>query len=162
MPTPIIDGDSHFMEPFDLFELHIDPKFKDRCLKLSRDPGTGERGLVVDNEPMMLIDVEELLGALVAYSQKEEGKDLNSFDRYLIENSQWQLATSGGGPVIDDPRATTSVLEYREFLWAAALNLPPPPFVGDAAEARIRITAVSWAGGVPTPGSSHEFDILYY
>ena len=87
---PIIDGDSHFMEPFDLFELHIDPKFKDRCVKLSRDAGTGERGLIVDNQPMLLIDVEELLGALVAYSQKEEGKDLNSFDRYLIENSQWQ------------------------------------------------------------------------
>lgn len=86
----IIDGDSHFMEPLDLFERHIDPKFKERCVRLGRDAGTGDRTLIVDGSPMLLIDVEELLGALVAYSQKEEGKDLNSFDRYLVENDRWQ------------------------------------------------------------------------
>ncbi len=87
---PIIDGDSHFMEPFDLFERHIDPAFRERCVRVTRDAGSGERALLVDNKPMLLVDVEELLGALVGYGQKEQGEDLSSFDRYLIENDQWQ------------------------------------------------------------------------
>ena len=85
-----VDGDSHFMEPFDLFERYTDPAFRERCVRVERDAGTGERALLVDGKPMLLLDVEELLGALVGYGQKEVGKDLSSFDRYLIENDQWQ------------------------------------------------------------------------
>ncbi len=31
----VVDGDSHFMEPLDLFERYIDPAFRDRTLKLA-------------------------------------------------------------------------------------------------------------------------------
>ena len=47
-----IDADSHFMEPLDLFERYIDPKFRDRAYKVEKDPTTGKRRLVVDNKPL--------------------------------------------------------------------------------------------------------------
>lgn len=87
---PIVDGDSHFMEPFDLFERHCDPSFRERVCRVGMDPGTGERTLLVDGQPMLLLDVEELLGALVGYGQKEAGKRLDTFDRYAEENPAWQ------------------------------------------------------------------------
>ena len=37
----IIDADSHFMEPLDLWERYIDPKFREQCLRFERD---GENG----------------------------------------------------------------------------------------------------------------------
>jgi predicted TIM-barrel fold metal-dependent hydrolase len=87
---PIIDGDSHFMEPFDLFERYCDPAYRQRVCRIGKDSATGERMLLVDERPMSLLDVEELLGALVGYGQKEAGRDLNSFDRYAEENLAWQ------------------------------------------------------------------------
>ncbi len=89
---PVIDGDSHFMEPLDLFERYVEPAYRDRCFRVEHG-ADGERKLLVDGRPMRLIDSEELLGALVAYGQKEDGKDLSSFDRYLLENERWQDMT---------------------------------------------------------------------
>ena len=86
----IIDGDSHFMEPLDLWERYLDPAFRGREVRAEVDPESGARRLIVDEGPMMLTDVEVLLGALVGYGQKEEGGDLSSFDRYLAENPRWQ------------------------------------------------------------------------
>jgi predicted TIM-barrel fold metal-dependent hydrolase len=85
-----IDGDSHFSEPLDLFERYTDPPYRDRTVRVARDSTTGKRALVVDGKPMLLVDVEELLGALVAYGQKEAGGNLGTFDRYLIESGRWQ------------------------------------------------------------------------
>ncbi len=85
-----IDGDSHFAEPLDLFERYTEPRFRDRTVRVERDSTTGQRALIVDGKPMVLVDVEELLGALVAYGQKESGADLGTFDRYLIESGRWQ------------------------------------------------------------------------
>ena len=85
-----IDGDSHFAEPLDLFERYTEPRFRDRTVRVERDSTTGQRALIVDGKPMVLVDVEELLGALVAYGQKESGADLGTFDRYLIESGKWQ------------------------------------------------------------------------
>ena len=85
-----IDGDSHFSEPLDLFERYTDPRYRDRTVRVARSSTTGERSLIVDGKPMILVDVEELLGALVGYGQKESGADLGTFDRYLIESARWQ------------------------------------------------------------------------
>jgi hypothetical protein len=85
-----IDADSHFMEPLDLFERYIDPKFRDRAYKVERDSTTGQHRLVVDNKPLQLLDVEELLSAVVGYGQKETGHDLSNFDRDLPYSVDWQ------------------------------------------------------------------------
>ena len=85
-----IDADSHFMEPLDLFERYIDPKFRDRAYKVEKDSTTGKRRLVVDHKPLQLLDVEELLSAVVGYGQKETGHDLSNFDRQLPYSADWQ------------------------------------------------------------------------
>ena len=85
-----IDADSHFMEPLDLFERYIDPKFRERAYKVEKDSTTGKRRLVVDNKPLQLLDVEELLSAIVGYGQKETGHDLTNFDRELPYSADWQ------------------------------------------------------------------------
>src|SRR6476659_703163 len=86
----VVDGDSHFMEPLDLYERHIDPVFRDRAVKIANDPGTGKRVMLCDNRPLKLRDVDELLGLLSGYGQKEEGATISSFDRYIAYSAQWQ------------------------------------------------------------------------
>lgn len=86
----IIDGDSHFMEPLDLWERYVEPAFRERAVRVAADPDSRERVLLVDGSPMLRRDAGVLLGALVGYGQKEAGRDLASFDRYLAENPRWQ------------------------------------------------------------------------
>jgi predicted TIM-barrel fold metal-dependent hydrolase len=86
----IIDGDSHFMEPLDLFERYIDPSFRDKAMRVEKDPSTAAPTLVVDGRPLRMLNVEELLAAVVGYGQKEEGRDLRDFDRALTYVAEWQ------------------------------------------------------------------------
>jgi uncharacterized protein len=86
----VIDGDAHFIEPLDLFEQFIDPAYRDRCFRAVNDSTTGITTLIVDNKPLKIFDVEEFLGAVVAYGQKEGGQNLSNFDRYLFHTPEWQ------------------------------------------------------------------------
>jgi hypothetical protein len=86
----IIDGDSHFMEPLDLFERYIDPQFRDKAMRVAKDLATGEPALVVDGRQLRMLNVEELLAAVVGYGQKEAGHDLRDFDRALTYTADWQ------------------------------------------------------------------------
>jgi uncharacterized protein len=86
----IIDGDSHFIEPIDLYERHVDPSMRDRAIKLARDPASGKRAMLVDQRPMKLRDVEEVLGLLAGYGQKEAGLTMSNFDRYAAFSAEWQ------------------------------------------------------------------------
>ncbi len=88
--TVVVDGDSHFMEPLDLYERYIDPPLRDRTVRMGLDPAAGKRVLLVDNKPMKLRDVEEVLGLLTAYGQKEAGRTLSNFDRYIAYSAEWQ------------------------------------------------------------------------
>src|SRR5580693_5825927 len=67
----VVDGDSHFMEPLDLFERHIDPRLRERAVRIAEDSVTHKRAMVVDGRPMRLRDVDEVLGILSGYGQKE-------------------------------------------------------------------------------------------
>ncbi len=79
----IIDADSHFMEPLDLWERYIDPRFREQCLRFERDSETGSCTVAIGD---LRIDhsggltIEELLGVAVGYGQKEDGQGLQSFD----------------------------------------------------------------------------------
>jgi predicted TIM-barrel fold metal-dependent hydrolase len=86
----VVDGDSHFMEPLDLFERHVDPRFRERAVRIAEDPATHKRAMVVDGKPMRLRDVDEVLGILSGYGQKEEGATISTFDRYSAYSSEWQ------------------------------------------------------------------------
>jgi predicted TIM-barrel fold metal-dependent hydrolase len=79
----IIDADSHFMEPLDLWPRYIEPRYRDRCLRFERDPTSGSYAIVIDGQritPSGDLSIEELMGVAVGYGQKEAGKGLKSFD----------------------------------------------------------------------------------
>ena len=85
-----IDGDSHFMEPMDLFERYIDPAFRERTIRMLRDPESGKATMLADGKPLKLRDVDQIMGLLVAYGEKEQGLNIGNFDRYLGYSQQWQ------------------------------------------------------------------------
>jgi len=49
----VIDCDSHVMEPPDLWERYLEPKYRDRAIKIVRDPIDNLEVLMIDNQPML-------------------------------------------------------------------------------------------------------------
>ena len=49
----VIDCDSHVMEPPDLWENYLEPKFRDRAIRIVKYPGDGLEVLMVDNQPLL-------------------------------------------------------------------------------------------------------------
>ena len=86
----VIDGDSHFMEPLDLYPRYIDPKFRDRAMRVENNASADEPSIIVDGSPLKLVNTTDLLAAVVAYGQKEIGRDVSHFDQYLALSPDWQ------------------------------------------------------------------------
>jgi len=80
----IIDADSHFMEPLDLWERYIEPQYRSHCLRFKRDPETGRHIMLVNEKKQVKgvgeFSLEQMIGVSVGYGQKEEGKELGTFD----------------------------------------------------------------------------------
>ncbi len=79
----IIDADSHFMEPLDLWEHYIEPQYRPRCLRFRQE--ADGRCIMLVNEDKQIrgvgeFSMEQLLGVGVGYGQKEEGSGLGHFD----------------------------------------------------------------------------------
>ncbi|MGE0824051.1 MAG: amidohydrolase family protein [Candidatus Binatia bacterium] len=95
----IIDADSHFMEPLDLWPRYIESQYRDRCLRFERATDTGRYTVLVDGLRIANsgdLTIEELLGVAVGYGQKEAGKGLKSFDpaeafNHSLEDMQTRL-----------------------------------------------------------------------
>src|SRR5215469_2258432 len=49
----VIDCDLHVMEPPDLWEKYLEPKFRDRAIRIAKDPADGLEVLMVDNQPLL-------------------------------------------------------------------------------------------------------------
>lgn len=49
----VIDCDSHVMEPADLWENYLEPRFRDRAIRITTDPADGMETLLVDNQPLL-------------------------------------------------------------------------------------------------------------
>ena len=86
----VIDGDSHFMEPLDLYPRYIDPAFRERAMRVEKNPTSGEPTILVDGKPLKMVNATDLLAAVVAYGQKEMGRDVSHFDQYLALSPDWQ------------------------------------------------------------------------
>jgi hypothetical protein len=56
-----IDGDSHFIEPLDLFERYTDAAYRDRTVCVDIDSDGRVTGLNVDRRPMRMADLDELM-----------------------------------------------------------------------------------------------------
>lgn len=68
------------MEPLDLFERYIEPRYRSWCLRFER---TARYEMEIDGQRLTHsgdLSIEKLLGVAVEYGQKEEGKGLKSFD----------------------------------------------------------------------------------
>ncbi len=97
--TRIIDADSHFMEPLDLWERYIDPKYSSRCLRFEQDLQNNRYTIVIEDfkiDHSGDLSIEELLGVAVGYGQKEAGQGLKSFDpaaafSHSLENMDTRL-----------------------------------------------------------------------
>ena len=50
----VIDGDSHFMEPLDLYPRYIDPAFRERAMRVEKDPTSGEPTFLVDGKSLKI------------------------------------------------------------------------------------------------------------
>jgi predicted TIM-barrel fold metal-dependent hydrolase len=49
----VVDCDSHVMEPPDLWERYLEPQFRERAIRIVRDPGDGMEVLMIDNQPLL-------------------------------------------------------------------------------------------------------------
>jgi predicted TIM-barrel fold metal-dependent hydrolase len=50
-----IDADGHLLEPPDLWERYLEPKYRDRALRIRKDPADGLEYLEIDGRPSKLI-----------------------------------------------------------------------------------------------------------
>ncbi len=49
----VVDCDSHVMEPPDLWQNYIEPRFRDRAIRIETDPTDGLEILMIDNQPLL-------------------------------------------------------------------------------------------------------------
>jgi uncharacterized protein len=120
----MVDGDSHFLEPLDLFEQHVEPRFRERAVKIATDPITRRRAMVVDGKPMKLRDVEEVLAILSGYGQKEQGGTISTFDRYAVYSAEWQDMTARIHFLDAEGFATQIIYPTLGILWEGELSDP--------------------------------------
>jgi predicted TIM-barrel fold metal-dependent hydrolase len=76
----IIDADSHFMEPLDLWERYIDPPYRSRCLRFRPRPDKNRYMILVGENTRARFNVEDFLGVVAGFGQKEQGIGLGEFD----------------------------------------------------------------------------------
>jgi hypothetical protein len=113
----VIDGDSHFIEPLDLFERYIDPAYRDRTVRVGVDSSGRVTGLIVDNRPMRMADLDELMSACAGYGEKEEGRSISDFDLYRIASQKWQDMNLRIGYLDEEGFAAQVLYPTMGLLW---------------------------------------------
>jgi predicted TIM-barrel fold metal-dependent hydrolase len=129
-----VDADAHILEPPTLWEEYLEPRYRDRAIRIASVPGEGER-LIVDNEVVMPFGLAGLGGAeldardlfsnpTLTYldgaprASMEPGARLRLFD-------DWQVDAGVIFPTIgilwdkeDDPElAIAYARAYNRWLW---------------------------------------------
>ena len=114
----VIDGDSHFIEPLDLFERYTDPAYRDRMVRVDVDSSGRVTGLIVDNRPMRMADLDELMSACAGYGEKEEGRSISDF---VVE-----AAREAAERTIDQTHIIRLSIEDQRAFAEAIINPPEP------------------------------------
>lgn len=88
----VVDADSHFVEPLDLFSKRVDSKYRDMALRFEQRGG--ELAIVIEGKPLPTFGgekiVEKLLGNLAGFGEREKGTTLDEFDPAWFTNPDWQ------------------------------------------------------------------------
>ena len=120
----VIDGDSHFIEPLDLFERYTDPAYRDRTVRVGVDSSGRVTGLIVDNRPMRMADLDELMSACAGYGEKEEGRSISDFDLYRIASQKWQDMDLRIGYLDEEGFAAQVLYPTMGLLWESSVDDP--------------------------------------
>ena len=76
----IIDADSHLVEPLDLWQRYVEPQYRSRCLRFVPRPDKNRYMILVEENTRLRFNVEDFLGVLIGFGQKEQGVGLGAFD----------------------------------------------------------------------------------
>ena len=98
---PLIDADGHVLEPADTWQKYIDPKFRDRAIRIELAADGRER-LLFDNEPFEFLKGN--LGGLGGIDLEKGGLGVQTHDYTYAEGSP-----AGGY----DPAARVKVLDQE-------------------------------------------------
>jgi hypothetical protein len=71
----VIDADGHFMEPFDLWEQYLEPQYRERAIRLVKDPTTGEETIFVAGKKSQVMTDPSLLKLTIGAGQLERMSD---------------------------------------------------------------------------------------
>lgn len=154
----IIDGDSHFVEPLDLWERYLEPKYRDRAVRVDKDPATGDYRLIINGKAVPTLGI---IAGMAGYGQKEEGRHYTELDPTRALNADWQdmgvrvrfldaegidaqviypsLALAWGGMITDQQLAAAHCRAYNT--WAFEITA--------AQKGRLYPAAHIWLGDVP-------------
>lgn len=61
--SPVVDADGHVLEPAAMYTTYIDPKYRDRALRIACDE-KGHENLIIDNKPYQSTTMRGNLGAI--------------------------------------------------------------------------------------------------
>jgi len=129
----VVDCDSHVMEPPDLWEKYIDPRYRDRAIRIAIDPADGLEVMLIDNQPVLKGVLAGLGGAnlprrsifIPGETRYLDGCPPASYlpDQRVLLLDQWNVGAGVLFPTVgilwdvaDDGLATAYARAYNEWL----------------------------------------------
>ncbi len=80
---PIVDADGHVLEPLDTWQKYIDPKYRDRAVRLEHDEN-GWEVLLFDNKPCETVRRWAQLAVLVPIPKNSQPSSPQANGRMLM------------------------------------------------------------------------------
>ena len=103
----IIDADSHFMEPLDLWQRYIEPKYRARALRFEPRPDSNRFMILTEENKRARFNVEDFLGveprcARIPQAQRSEPVAVDVFGGALqLGERRNRMPCLGGELVVD-------------------------------------------------------------
>src|SRR5271167_4110792 len=98
----LIDCDGHILEPPDLWEKYITPKYRDRALMIRPCAGGGDQ-LIIDGKPSAQVGPAILgaVGGMVRWSEAPERlRQANEAQRDHMRRTLWGQGKGGAGELV--------------------------------------------------------------
>ena len=87
----VVDGDSHLIEPLDLYLQYIEPAYRERAMHVEQDSASGKLRMVVDNKSCGWGAKSTRCSASSSVmGRRKPAVRLNEFDQSLYAGGDWQ------------------------------------------------------------------------